>query len=97
MGVFDISVTPPEGYLGSSAYQIKAANTGSIGRFTPAYFNVLGDKPSIQKGCNDFTYMGQTFSFTESPTLSLYPLSETGTLLQTTQLGHGGVITMVGI
>ncbi|MUK66869.1 DUF6701 domain-containing protein [Aliivibrio fischeri] len=87
VGVFDISVTPPKGYLGSSAYQIKAANTGSIGRFTPAYFNVLGDKPSIQEGCNDFTYMGQTFSFTESPTLSLYPLSETGTLLQNYTIG----------
>lgn len=88
VGVFDITVTPPMGYLGSSSYQIKAAKTGAIGRFTPAYFTVSGDKPSIAPSCETFTYMGQPFGFTDQPTLHIYPLSETGTLLRNYTIGQ---------
>lgn len=87
VGVFDISVTPPTGYLGSNAFQIKAANTGSIGRFIPAYFNLSAVQPTITDACDDFTYMGQTFEFDTLPTLELTPLSYTGGQLQNYNIG----------
>ncbi|WP_254052576.1 DUF6701 domain-containing protein [Aliivibrio sp. EL58] len=87
VGVFDISVTPPAGYLGSNAFQIKAANTGSIGRFTPAYFDLSAVQPTIKDACGDFTYMGQTFEFDTLPTLELTPLSYTGGQLQNYNIG----------
>ena len=87
VGVFDISVTPPLGYLGSNAYQIKAANTGSIGRFIPAYFDLSAVQPTIKNACDNFTYMGQTFEFDTLPTLELTPLSYTGGQLQNYNIG----------
>lgn len=87
VGVFDISVTPPPGYLGSNAYQIKAANTGSIGRFIPAYFDLSAVQPTIENACDNFTYMGQTFEFDTLPTLALTPLSYTGGQLQNYNIG----------
>lgn len=87
VGVFDISVTPPTGYLGSNAFQIKAANTGSIGRFIPAYFNLSAVQPTITDTCGDFTYLGQTFEFDTLPTLELTPLSYTGGQLQNYNIG----------
>lgn len=88
VGVFDISVTPPTGYLGSNAFQIKAANTGSIGRFIPAYFDLSAVQPTIKDACGDFTYMGQTFEFDTLPTLELTPLSYTGGQLQNYNIGQ---------
>lgn len=82
VGVFDITVTPPEGYLGSNAFTIKPASTGSIGRFTPAYFSLFAEQPSITDTCKTYTYMGQTFMFDDLPTLELTPLSQTGGQLQ---------------
>lgn len=87
VGVFDISVTPPAGYLGSNAFQIKAANTGSIGRFIPAYFDLSAVQPTIKNACDNFTYMGQTFEFDTLPTLELTPLSYTGGQLQNYNIG----------
>jgi MSHA biogenesis protein MshQ len=82
VGVFDISVTPPDNYLGSTAYQIQSASTGSIGRFTPAYFSMSAEQPSITDACGSYTYMGQTFEFDALPTLEITPLSQTGGQLQ---------------
>ena len=88
VGVFNISVTPPTDYLGSNAFQIKAANTGSIGRFIPAYFDLSAVQPTIKDACDDFTYMGQTFEFDTLPTLELTPLSYTGGQLQNYNIGQ---------
>ena len=88
VGVFDISVTPPTGYLGSNAFQIKAANTGSIGRFIPAYFDLSAEQPTITNACRTYTYMGQTFVFDTLPTLEITPLSYTGGRLQNYSIGQ---------
>ncbi|OCH16718.1 MSHA biogenesis protein MshQ [Aliivibrio sp. 1S165] len=87
VGVFDISVTPPANYLGSTAYQIQSASTGSIGRFTPAYFSMSAEQPSITDACGSYTYMGQTFEFNRLPTLEVTPLSQTGGQLQNYNIG----------
>ncbi|OCH19129.1 DUF6701 domain-containing protein [Aliivibrio sp. 1S128] len=87
VGVFDISVTPPANYLGSTAYQIQSASTGSIGRFTPAYFSMSAEQPSITDACSSYTYMGQTFEFNRLPTLEVTPLSQTGGQLQNYNIG----------
>ncbi|MDD9196996.1 hypothetical protein PVK62_14305 [Aliivibrio sp. S3MY1] len=88
VGVFDISVTPPTDYLGSNAFQIKAANTGSIGRFIPAYFDLSAVQPTIKDTCGNFTYLGQTFVFDTLPTLEVTPLSYTGGQLQNYSIGQ---------
>ncbi|MDD9174374.1 MSHA biogenesis protein MshQ [Aliivibrio sp. S2TY2] len=88
VGVFDISITPPPGYLGSNAYQIKAANTGAIGRFIPAYFSLSAEQPTIKNACRTYTYMGQTFVFDTLPTLEITPLSYTGGRLQNYSIGQ---------
>ncbi|GLR74032.1 DUF6701 domain-containing protein [Aliivibrio sifiae] len=87
VGVFDISITPPDNYLGSTAYQIQSASTGSVGRFTPAYFAMSAEQPSITDACGSYTYMGQTFEFDDLPTLEITPLSQTGGQLQNYNIG----------
>lgn len=87
VGVFNISVTPPPSYLGSNTFQIKAANTGSIGRFIPAYFGLSAPQPTITNACGSYTYMGQTFEFNSKPTLELIPLSYTGEQIKNYSIG----------
>ena len=87
VGVFKFLVTPPSSYLGSTAYTIKSASTSSIGRFTPAYFSVSAEQPTITNACHTYTYMGQTFKFDDEPTLNLVPLSYTGQPIQNYNVG----------
>lgn len=88
VGVFSILVTPPFDYLGSQAYQIRSANTDSIGRFIPAYFELSAEQPTMTDSCRSYTYMGQSVEFDTLPTLELTPLSYTGGQLQNYNIGQ---------
>lgn len=82
VGVFDFSLVAPSSYLGlnlaAANLPIAVVSTGSIGRFIPAYFAVSPMTVTLDAACktnNAFTYLGQPFSYTNSPGLYLRPKS----------------------
>ncbi|EKO3774553.1 MSHA biogenesis protein MshQ, partial [Vibrio metschnikovii] len=82
VGVFNFTVTPQGPFQSSNAYTIAAANTGNIGRFIPAYFDVSPMTVSLAAACNSdekaFTYLDQPFAYANNPGLYLQPKSGSG-------------------
>lgn len=87
VGVFSIKVTPPETYLGSNFHTIAPATSANIGRFYPAYFTVSDSSisPNLDAFCSNddnpvskFSYIGQNFTYVQSPELYLEPRSVQG-------------------
>ncbi|EKF9443583.1 DUF6701 domain-containing protein [Vibrio cholerae] len=83
VGVFDFSLVAPTHYLGldlaSANLPIAVTSTGSIGRFIPAYFSVSPmSNVTLDAACktgNAFSYLGQSFEYSNSPGLYLQPKS----------------------
>jgi hypothetical protein len=85
VGVFSITATPPiNGYFGET---IAAATSESIGRFTPAYFDLEIVTSGLLNGGNPFVYSGQMstadptkgqISYTTEPEFSITAKSESG-------------------
>lgn len=82
VGVFDFSLQAPSSYLGldlqAAKLPIAVVSTGPIGRFIPAYFAVSPMTITLNAACpkdNAFTYLGQPFSYANSPGLYLQPRS----------------------
>lgn len=86
VGVFDFSLEPPTSYLGldlvSANLPIAVVSTGPIGRFIPAYFAVSPMSVTLTAACStgvqSFSYLGQPFSYADSPGLYLQPKSGNG-------------------
>ncbi|EKF9425416.1 MSHA biogenesis protein MshQ [Vibrio cholerae] len=87
VGVFDFSLVAPTHYLGldlaSANLPIAVTSTGSIGRFIPAYFSVSPmSNVTLDAACktgNAFSYLGQSFEYSNSPGLYLQPKSANNT------------------
>ncbi|EKF9594681.1 MSHA biogenesis protein MshQ [Vibrio cholerae] len=83
VGVFDFSLVAPTHYLGldlaSANLPIAVTSTGSIGRFIPAYFSVSPmSNVTLDAACktgNAFSYLGQSFEYSNSPGFYLQPKS----------------------
>lgn len=83
VGVFDFSLVAPTHYLGldlaSANLPIAVVSTGPIGRFIPAYFEVSPmSNVTLDAACktgNAFSYLGQSFEYSNSPGLYLQPKS----------------------
>ena len=85
VGVFSITATPPiNGYFGET---IAAATSASIGRFTPAYFDLEIVTSGLLNGGNPFVYSGQMstaeptkgqISYTTEPEFSITAKSVSG-------------------
>jgi MSHA biogenesis protein MshQ len=57
------------GKVGCSFGNTSAA--GPFGRFTPDHFDVTMNTPSFGTACGSFTYVGQSFSYTTAPVLTV--------------------------
>jgi len=65
----DFSNTPVGGKVGCSFGNTAAA--GPFGRFTPDHFDIATNTPAFGTACSGFTYVGQSFSYTTAPVLTV--------------------------
>ncbi len=63
VGVFKLTATPPENYLGSD-FDIPKATSNNVGRFIPHAFELTAHSvtPACHHATDSFTYMDQPFS-----------------------------------
>ncbi|MCW8929509.1 MAG: LamG domain-containing protein [Gammaproteobacteria bacterium] len=73
VGIIKINASLGGNYLGETISL--SGSSDNIGRFYPAYFNVVANTPIVQEACTSgsspFTYMGQAFDFSVTPTLTI--------------------------
>ncbi len=67
VGVFTVLATPPA-YHGELIAPARSAN---IGRFYPAYFDVIGNTPLLAASCGTFSYQDQPFYYATAPEVRL--------------------------
>lgn len=77
-------------WIGSAAVTQSTGSTG-FGRFIPDNFNVSYNTPVIAPACGGFSYVGQTFNFTTSPSMTVTARSGTNNgLTNTTTVNYAG-------
>ena len=78
VGVFSFSVSPSANYLGET---LSSISSPVIGRFYPDHFQISSQADGAfgDNACGTFTYSGQSFSYTSSPSLTITAYNASGT------------------
>jgi MSHA biogenesis protein MshQ len=67
------------------------SNTIDVGRFVPNHFDVSANTPVFGTACSGFTYIGQAFSYTTPPVVTVVAKNLAGG----TTTGYGGVLWQI--